>query len=70
MAANPYDVKGLLKSAIRDDNPIIFIENKTLHAMKGSIPEEEYLIPIGKADVKREGTDVTVVSASRLVNES
>ncbi len=70
MAANPYDVKGLLKSAIRDENPVIFIENKTLHAMKGSIPEEEYLIPIGKADVKREGTDVTVVSASRLVNES
>jgi len=70
MAATPYDVKGLLKSAIRDDNPVIFIENKTLHAMKGSIPEEEYLIPLGKADVKREGTDVTVVSASRLVNES
>jgi len=70
MAANPYDVKGLLKSAIRDDNPVIFIENKTLHAMKGSIPEEEYLVPLGKAEVKREGTDVTVVSASRLVNES
>jgi len=70
MAADPHDVKGLLKSAIRDDNPVIFIENKTLHAMKGSIPEEEYLIPLGKAAVKREGTDVTVVSASRLVNES
>ncbi len=70
MAANPYDVKGLLKSAVRDDNPVIFIENKTLHAMKGSVPEEEYLVPLGKADVKREGTDVTIVSASRLVNES
>jgi pyruvate dehydrogenase E1 component beta subunit len=70
MAANPYDVKGLLKSAIRDENPVIFIENKTLHSMKGSIPEEEYLIPLGKADIKQEGTDVTVVTASRLVNES
>ncbi len=70
MAANPYDVKGLLKSAVRDDNPVIFIENKTLHSMKGSIPEEEYLIPLGKADVKQEGSDVTVVTASRLVNES
>lgn len=70
MAANPYDVKGLLKSAIRDENPVIFIENKTLHAMKGSIPEEEYFIPLGKADIKREGSDVTVVTASRLVNES
>ncbi len=70
MAANPYDVKGLLKSSIRDDNPVIFIENKTLHAMKGQIPEEDYLIPLGKADVKRVGSDVTVVTASRLVNDS
>jgi len=70
MAATPYDVKGLLKSSIRDDNPVIFIENKTLYAMKGRIPEEEYLIPLGKADVKREGKDVTVVGVSRMVNES
>ncbi len=70
MAANPYDVKGLLKSSIRDDNPVIFIENKTLHAMKGQIPEEDYLIPLGKADIKRVGSDVTVVTASRLVNDS
>ncbi|KUG05409.1 acetoin dehydrogenase e1 component beta-subunit [hydrocarbon metagenome] len=70
MAANPYDVKGLLKSSIRDDNPVIFIENKTLHAMKGQIPEEDYVIPLGKADVKRAGSDVTVVTASRLVNDS
>jgi pyruvate dehydrogenase E1 component beta subunit len=71
MAANPYDVKGLLKSAIRDDNPVIFIENKTLHAMKGQVPEgTEHLIPLGKADVKRQGSDVTVVAVSRLVNEA
>jgi pyruvate/2-oxoglutarate/acetoin dehydrogenase E1 component len=70
MAATPYDVKGLLKSAVRDDNPVIVVENKTLHALKGQIPEEEYLIPIGKADIKREGTDVTVVTVSRMVHES
>jgi len=71
MAANPYDVKGLLKSAIRDDNPVVFIENKTLHAMKGQVPEgPDHLIPLGKADVKRQGSDVTVVAVSRLVNEA
>jgi pyruvate/2-oxoglutarate/acetoin dehydrogenase E1 component len=70
MASTPYDVKGLLKASIRDDNPVIFVENKTLHAMKGSVPEEDYVIPIGKADVKREGSDVTIVTASRLVQES
>jgi pyruvate/2-oxoglutarate/acetoin dehydrogenase E1 component len=70
MASTPYDVKGLLKASIRDDNPVIFIENKTLHAMKGSVPEEDYVVPLGKADVKREGSDVTIVTASRLVQES
>ncbi|MCD6571186.1 MAG: alpha-ketoacid dehydrogenase subunit beta [Deltaproteobacteria bacterium] len=70
MPSTPYDVKGLLKSSIRDDNPVIFVENKTLHAMKGSVGEEDYVIPIGKADVKREGEDVTVVTASRMVHES
>ena len=70
MPGTPYDVKGLLKSAIRDDNPVIFIENKALHALKGEIPDEEYLVPIGKADVKREGTDVTVIATSRMVHES
>lgn len=70
MAANPYDVKGLLKASIRDDNPVIFIENKTLHAMKGQIPEEDYIVPLGKASIKREGKDVTIVTASRLVNDS
>jgi pyruvate dehydrogenase E1 component beta subunit len=63
-------VKGLLKSAIRDDNPVIFLENKALYGSKGEIPDEEYLIPIGKADVKRTGKDVTVVAASRMVHEA
>jgi pyruvate/2-oxoglutarate/acetoin dehydrogenase E1 component len=70
MPATPYDVKGLLKSAIRDDNPVIVVENKALHAIKGEIPEEEYLIPIGEAEIKRGGTDVTVVATSRMVHES
>ncbi len=70
MPATPYDVKGLLKSAIRDDNPVVFIENKSLHAKKGEIPEEEYLIPIGKADIKKEGADLTLVTAGRMVHES
>lgn len=70
MPATPYDVKGLLKSAIRDDNPIVFIEHKALYALKGSIPEKEYLVPIGKADIKKEGTDVTVVAVSKMVHES
>jgi len=70
MPATPYDVKGLLKSAIRDDNPVIVVENKALHGMKGTVPEEEYLVPIGQADVKREGKDVTVVATSRMVHET
>ena len=70
MPGTPYDVKGLLKSAIRDDNPVIVVENKALHALKGFIPEEEYMVPIGNADVKKEGTDVTVIATSRMVHES
>ena len=70
MPGTPYDVKGLLKSSIRDDNPVIVVEHKALHALKGPIPEEEYLVPIGKADIKKEGTDVTVVAASKMVHES
>lgn len=65
--STPYDAKGLLKSAIRDDNPIIFIENKLLYNTKGPVPEEEYTIPIGKADIKREGKDLTIVATSRMV---
>lgn len=70
MPATPHDVKGLLKSAIRDDNPVIVIENKALHALKGAMPEDEFLVPIGKADLKREGSDVTVVAVSRMVHEA
>jgi len=70
MPGTPYDVKGLLKSAIRDDNPVIVVEHKALHALKGSMPQEEYLVPIGKADVKKEGSDVTVVTVSRMLHES
>lgn len=65
--ATPYDAKGLLKSAIRDDNPVIFIEQKLLYRKKGLIPEEDYTIPLGKADIKRAGKDVTVVTYGRMV---
>jgi pyruvate/2-oxoglutarate/acetoin dehydrogenase E1 component len=65
--STPHDAKGLLKSAIRNDNPVIFIEHKLLYNTAGSVPEEEYLIPIGVADVKREGKDVTIVATSRMV---
>ena len=67
MPSTPYDAKGLLKSAVRDNNPVIFIEHKGLYQTKGDVPEEEYLIPLGQADVKREGTDVTVISWSKTV---
>jgi pyruvate dehydrogenase E1 component beta subunit len=70
MPATPYDAKGLLKSAIRNDNPVLFLEHKALYASKGDVPEEEYLVPIGKADVKRAGKDVTIVTASRMVHHS
>ena len=70
MPSTPYDAKGLLKAAIRDDNPVIFIETKSLNAMKGEVPDEEYIIPIGKADVKHIGTDVTIVTAGRLVHDA
>jgi pyruvate/2-oxoglutarate/acetoin dehydrogenase E1 component len=67
MPSTPYDAKGLIKFAIRDDNPVIFIEHKSLYMNKGEVPEEEYLIPFGKADVKRKGSDVTIVATSRMV---
>jgi 2-oxoisovalerate dehydrogenase E1 component len=67
MPATPYDAKGLLKAAIRDDNPIMFIEHKMLYKEKGPVPEEEYIIPLGVADVKRHGKDVTLVTYSRMV---
>lgn len=67
MPATPYDVKGLLKAAIRDDNPVMFIEHKMLYKEKGPVPEEEYVIPLGVADIKREGRHVTLVTYSRMV---
>jgi len=67
MPATPYDVKGLLKSAIRDDNPVVFIEHKALYFEKGEVPDEEYLIPLGKAEVKRAGSDVTIIATSWMV---
>lgn len=65
--SNPYDAKGLLKSAIRDDNPVVFMESEVMYGEEGDVPEEEYLIPIGKADVKREGSDVTIVSFNKMM---
>jgi pyruvate/2-oxoglutarate/acetoin dehydrogenase E1 component len=70
MPATPADAKGLLKSAIRDDDPVLFLEHKALYAASGEIPEGEYLIPIGKADVRRSGKDVTIVTASRMVHQT
>jgi pyruvate dehydrogenase E1 component beta subunit len=68
--ATPYDAKGLLKSAIRDNDPVFFLENTILYGDKGEVPTEEYLIPLGKADVKREGTDLTIVTYGRCVLHS
>jgi pyruvate dehydrogenase E1 component beta subunit len=65
--SNPYDAKGLLKSAIRDDDPIVFMECEVLYGEKGEVPEEEYLLPIGKAFVKRTGKDVTIVSFNKMM---
>src|SRR4030042_4091247 len=67
MPATPYDAKGLLKSAIRDNNTGIFFEHKKLYGMKGEVPEEEYTIPLGKAEVKRNGSDVTIVTYAYMV---
>jgi pyruvate dehydrogenase E1 component beta subunit len=65
--ANPYDAKGLLKSAIRDDDPVIFMESELMYGDKGQVPQEEYLLPIGVADVKRQGSDVTIVSFGKIL---
>ena len=67
MPSTPYDAKGLLKSSIREDNPVIFIEGKKLYGEMGTVPEEEYLVPLGKAEVRRQGNDITVVAISRSV---
>jgi len=70
LPSTPYDAKGLLKSAIRDDNPVIFFEETTLGPMKQEIPEEEYLVPIGKGDIKRGGNDVTIVAVGCMVPQA
>jgi acetoin:2,6-dichlorophenolindophenol oxidoreductase subunit beta len=67
MPSTPYDAKGLLKSAIRDDNPVVFYEDKMMYKLKGPVPEEEYTIPLGVADVKRTGDDVTIIATSSMV---
>jgi len=65
--SNPYDAKGLLKTAIRDNDPVIFMESEQMYGEKGEVPEEEYLIPIGVADIKRAGSDVTIVSFGKIM---
>ncbi|MGD9048142.1 MAG: alpha-ketoacid dehydrogenase subunit beta [Anaerolineae bacterium] len=70
LPSTPYDAKGLLKSAIRDNNPVIFFEHNQLYETEGEVPEEEYTIPLGKADVKRAGSDVTLVTYSYMVSKS
>ena len=65
--SNPYDAKGLLKSAIRDNDPVVFMESEVMYGDLGQVPEEEYLIPIGKADIKRAGNDVTIVSFNKMM---
>ncbi len=66
----PYDAKGLLKSAIRDDNPVIFLESEMMYADKGEVPDEEYLIPIGQADIKRPGKDVTLIAWNKTLSKT
>jgi pyruvate/2-oxoglutarate/acetoin dehydrogenase E1 component/TPP-dependent pyruvate/acetoin dehydrogenase alpha subunit len=70
MPATPYDAKGLLKAAIRNDNPVMYIEHKMLYGVEGPVPAEDYVVPLGVADVKREGSDVTIVSYSRMLLRS
>ncbi len=68
--SNPYDVKGLLKSAIRDNDPVIFMESEQMYGDKGEVPEGEYVLPIGVADIKRPGKDVTIVSYGKIIKEA
>ena len=70
LPSTPYDMKGLLKAAIRDDNPVLSFESSRLMGLRGDVPEEEYVIPLGKADIKREGSDVTVVALAWMVHEA
>ena len=68
--SNPYDAKGLLKAAIRDDDPVIFMESEQMYGDKGEVPEGEYVLPIGVAEIKREGSDVTIVSFGKIIKEA
>jgi len=68
--SNPYDAKGLLKAAIRDNDPVIFMESEQMYGDKGEVPEDEYILPIGVADIKRKGTDVTIVSFGKIIKEA
>ena len=70
MPATPHDAKGLLTASLRDNNPILFIEHKVLYSVAGPVPEEEYVIPLGQAEVKKEGTDVTLISYSFMLNKA
>ena len=70
MPSTPYDVKGLLKTSVRDDNVVVFIEHKMIYLLKGPVPEEEYTIPFGVADIKSEGRDVTIFAYSNMVYKS
>ena len=70
LPSTPHDAKGLLKAAIRDGNPVVFIESGMLYRTKGPVPEGDYVIPLGQCDVKRKGNDLTIVAVSRLVNEA
>ncbi len=70
MPSNPYDAKGLLKTAIRDDNPVVYFEHKLLYSKKGSVPCEDYTVPFGKAEIKRSGKDITVFATSIMVHRA
>ena len=70
MPATPHDAKGLLKESIRNDSPVVFIEHKMLYGKKGAVPEQDYTIPIGKAELKREGTDLTIITYSNMLYHS
>jgi len=70
MPATPYDAKGLMTAALRDNNPVLFVEHKLLYEVEGPVPEEDYLVPLGLADIKREGSDVTVTATSLMVHKA
>jgi acetoin:2,6-dichlorophenolindophenol oxidoreductase subunit beta len=70
MPSDPYDAKGLLISAIRDDNPVVFLEHKFLYPIKGNVPEESYTVPLGKAEIKRPGNDLTIIATSMMVSKA